>query len=54
LRIIRLVNALPKDMVSQVIAKQMLRSGTSVGANYRASCRAKFDADMIAKLAIVE
>ncbi len=54
IRIIRLVRALPNDMVVQVIAKQMLRSGTSVGANYRSACRAKSEADMIAKLAIVE
>lgn len=37
-----------------VLGKQLLRSATSIGANYRAACRAKSTADMIAKLAIVE
>jgi four helix bundle protein len=36
LRVIRLVNALPKQQVAQVLGKQLLRAGTSVGANYRA------------------
>ena len=54
LRIIRLVEALPNKMTAQVIGKQLLRSATSVGANYRAACRAKSNADIIAKLGIVE
>ncbi len=54
LRVIKLVEALPNTTTGRVIGKQMLRSATSVGANYRASCRAKSEADMIAKLAIVE
>ena len=41
LRIIKLVNSLPETTTTQVIRKQLLRSGTSVGANYRAACRAK-------------
>ncbi|MDJ0726908.1 MAG: four helix bundle protein [Prochloraceae cyanobacterium] len=41
LRVIKLVNALPPTSIAQVIGKQILRSATSVGANYRASCRAK-------------
>jgi four helix bundle protein len=54
LRIIRLVEALPKNQVSaQVIGKQLLRSGTSVGSNYRAACRARSTAELIAKLNIV-
>ncbi len=53
LRIIKLVESLPNKTTSQVIGKQLLRSGTSVGANYRASCRAKSPADFIAKIAIV-
>jgi four helix bundle protein len=40
--------------VSEVIGRQLLRSATSVGANYRAACRAKSTADMVAKLKIVE
>ncbi|GAP12980.1 four helix bundle protein [Longilinea arvoryzae] len=53
LRIIRLVQSLPRSSVSSVIGKQLLRSGTSVGANYRAACRAKSRADFIAKMNIV-
>ncbi|HMP65437.1 MAG TPA: four helix bundle protein [Pyrinomonadaceae bacterium] len=54
LRIIRLVESLPETRTSKVLGGQLLRSGTSVGANYRAACRAKSTADFIAKLAIVE
>ena len=54
LRVIRLVESLPKTKTSNVIGNQLLRSGTSVGANYRAACRAKSSADFINKLAIVE
>jgi four helix bundle protein len=41
LRIVRLVEALPRGRTSDVLGRQLLRSGTSVGANYRAACRAK-------------
>ena len=51
---IRLVETLPKTRTADVIGKQLLRCGTSVGANYRASCRAKSQADFIAKMGIVE
>ncbi|MGI9105896.1 MAG: four helix bundle protein [Pyrinomonadaceae bacterium] len=54
LRVIRLVEALPKTKTDDVVGKQLLRCGTSVGANYRASCRAKSPADFIAKMGIVE
>ena len=54
LRILKLVRSLPPNLVTETIGKQLLRSGTSVGANYRASCRAKSSADFINKLAIVE
>ncbi len=54
LRVIRMVEALPNNRTSDVIGKQLLRSATSVGANYRAACRAKSSIDLIAKLAIVE
>jgi four helix bundle protein len=50
LRIIRLYSQLPKTMEAQVIGRQVLRSGTSVGAHYRESCRAKSDADFISKI----
>lgn len=54
LRVIKLVETLPNTTTGNVIGRQLLRSGTSVGANYRAACRAKSKADMIAKLGIVE
>ena len=54
LRVMRLVAALPKDQCGGVIGHQLLRSGTSVGANYRSACRAKSMPDFIHKLGIVE
>jgi four helix bundle protein len=54
LRIIRVVEALPPGKTADVIGRQLLRSGTSVGANYRAACRGKSRADVIAKLGTVE
>ncbi len=54
LRVIRLVESLPNRKTANVIGNQLLRSGTSVGANYRASCRAKSTADFAHKLSIVE
>lgn len=54
LRIIRLVEALPQLRTAEIIGRQLLRCGTSVGANYRAACRAKSSADFISKMTIVE
>lgn len=54
LRVIKLVENLPDTKTSTVIGKQLLRSGTSVGAKYRAACRVKSTPDFINKLAIVE
>jgi four helix bundle protein len=55
LRIIKMSRAIPKsDDAGRVIAKQILRSGTSVAANYRASCRARSRAEFISKIGIVE
>jgi len=54
LRVIRLCQSLPTDKTADVIKGQLLRAGTSVGANYRAACRAKSSADFINKLKIVE
>jgi four helix bundle protein len=51
LRIIRLFRSLPKSPDTQVIAKQLLRSGTSVGAQYREACRPRSDAEFISKMA---
>jgi four helix bundle protein len=54
LEIIALVESLPRSRTADVIGRQLLRSGTSIGANYRAACRGKSKADVISKLAIVE
>ena len=54
LRIIRLVEALPRGRTADVIGGQLLRSGTSVGSNYRSACRARSTADFISKMGIVE
>ena len=54
LRVIRLVRSLPNDDVARVIGKQLLRSGTSLGANYRAACRARSPAEFCSKMGIVE
>lgn len=53
LRIIRLFRSLPDSRDAQVIGNQLLRSGTSVGANYRAVCRSRSKAEFIARLGIV-
>lgn len=54
LEIINITAVLPQKPAADVIGRQLLRSATSIGANYRAACRAKSRADLIAKLGIVE
>jgi four helix bundle protein len=54
LRVIRLAESLPNTPTAIAIRNQMLRSGPSVGANYRAACRAKSRRDFVAKMGIVE
>ena len=54
LAIVKEVNKLPRALASDVIGKQLIRSGTSFEANYRAACRAKSTADTINKMKIVE
>jgi len=54
LRVIRLVESLPRGRVADVVGRQLLRSGTSVGAQYRSACRAKSKADFISKINGVE
>ena len=54
LMIIRLVEDLPGTKVGHTIGNQIIRSGTSVAANYRAACRARSNADFISKITIVE
>jgi four helix bundle protein len=53
IRVVRMFKALPRSVEAQVIGKQILRSGTSVAANYRAACRARSRAEFVAKIGIV-
>jgi four helix bundle protein len=53
-RVVKLCSALPENWIARTLDKQLLRSGTSVGANHRAVCRAKSNLDFINKLRIVE
>ncbi len=54
LRVIAVVESLPATQTGRILGGQLLRAGTSVGANYRAACRAKSSADFVNKLKIVE
>jgi four helix bundle protein len=54
LRVIRLIDALPNTVKGRTIANQIVRSATSVAANYRAACRARSRAEFIAKIGVVE
>ena len=54
LRILKIVAALPKTTIGRAIGGQLVRAGTSVGANYRAACRARSKKEFISKLGIVE
>ena len=54
LQAIRLVDQLPRSTSGYVLGKQLMRSATSVGANYRSACRGRSKAEFIAKLGIVE
>jgi len=53
LRVVKLYRSLPKSEEARILGKQLLRSGTSIGANYRAACRARSRAEFVAKLGIV-
>ena len=53
LRVIKFCEGLPKDETGKTLGRQLLRSGCSVGANYRAACRAKSKADFISKMGTV-
>jgi four helix bundle protein len=54
LEIIKLVEKLPKGRTADILSRQLLAAGTSVGANYRAACRARSSPDFISKMGIVE
>ena len=54
LRIFKLVGVLPQTIQGRAVAAQLIRSGTSVAANYRAACRARSKPEFVAKLGVVE
>ena len=53
LRILKLVDHLPKTIAGRAIGNQLVRSGTAVGANYRAACRSRSPAEFAAKIGVV-
>ncbi len=54
LRTMKLVAALPNNVLGRAIGNQLVRSGTSVGANYRSACRGRSKAEFVAKIGVVE
>ena len=54
LRVLKLVDTLPETRAGRILSNQLGRSASSVGANYRAACRSRSNAEMISKLAVVE
>lgn len=54
LHVIRFVSALPRNAVARILGNQLLKAGTSVGANYRAACRARSRAEFISRIGVVE
>ncbi len=54
IRVMNLVDALPRSVKGRAVGNQLVRSGTAVGANYRACCRSRSRAEFIAKLGVVE
>lgn len=54
IQVIKLVEALPKSMATEAMGRQLLRAATAVGANYRAACRARSQADFVSKIGVVE
>src|SRR5262245_41608392 len=54
LRIMKLVDALPRTMSGRAVGNQLVRSGTAVGANYRAACRARSRREFVSRLGVVE
>lgn len=54
LRVLRLVNSVQRGRTEDILTKQLARAATSVGANYRAACRARSRADFVSKITVVE
>ena len=53
IRIVKMTQSLPRSDAARTLGRQVLRSGTSVAANYRATCRARSRAEFVAKLGVV-
>jgi four helix bundle protein len=53
-RVVKMTDGLPRRLSTDILAKQLVRAATSVGANYRAACRARSHAEFVAKLQIVQ
>jgi four helix bundle protein len=54
IEVVKFARKLPHDIATEHVARQLARCGTAVGANYRASCRAKSGADFVSKMTTVE
>lgn len=54
LLVLKMVNGLPKTLEAEIFKKQLIRSASSVGANYRSACRARSQADFISKITVME
>ena len=54
LRVMKLVHALPNTVAGRAVGRQLIKAGTSVGANYRAACKARSNAEFVAKIGVVE
>ena len=54
IEVIRLLDSLPRDRTTDILARQMIRAASAVGANYRSACRARSRADFISRITIVE
>jgi len=53
LRVMKLIAALPRRIEGRVVGDQLMRAGSGVGANYRAACRARSNAEFVAKIGVV-
>jgi four helix bundle protein len=53
-RVVKMTDALPRGRAADIIARQLLRAATAVGANYRASCRARSHREFVARIGVVE
>ena len=54
IRVVKMTDSLPRRMSTEVMAKQLVRCATSIGANYRAACRARSHSEFVSKMQIVQ